>query len=61
MERLQLDQPQKPGQKLVLGLQTDPMQANAIQYGHDNVVPMDATFVTNRMKYETSWQFASKS
>ena len=38
-----------------------PCRPHAIQYGHDNVVPMDATFGTNRMKYETSWQFASKS
>lgn len=50
-EQLQPDPPQKQGQKFVLGLQTDTMQANAIQHGHDNVVLMDATFGTKHMKF----------
>lgn len=36
-KQLQPDQSQRPGQKFVLGLQRDIMQANAIQHGHHQV------------------------
>ena len=47
----QPDPPQRPGQKCVLGLETDTMQADAIQHGHDNVMLMDAAFGTDHMKF----------